>query len=1140
MEKLYRQIIGFLFGALLTGSLAGFVHYPVIAAPSGSVLSTGAWYRISVSETGIHRITYSDLVSMGIDPAGIDPRHIRIYGNGAGMLDEIAGAPRPADLLENSIFVSGENDGVFDTDDFILFYGEDPTVIKYNYFYLQYEHEKNFYSDETCYFLTASLGPGKRVEGAVSIPASPTHEVYHSEELVYHEKDEVNLIKSGKIWVGEVFSSQLRQDFIFDLKHADLSYPVVFKAYLVGKSTTNTEINIYANGEFLEELDVPNTVLGSQIYARPVISNFETFDSQSREVTIGVEFIKPGINDIAWLNYIELNYMRNLVFDGGQLSIRNIRAAGPGNIARYHLQTGNPFPAVWDVTDIGDVRTMDLQPESNGAAFKVTADTLREFIVFDGTAYLSPEFIEVVANQDLRSLQPVDLLVVTHPDFMEQAQRLADHHRIFDGMSVHVVTPQLIYNEFSSGVQDISAIRDFVRLLYERNSPQQSLRYLLLFGDASYDYLGRLEPDHNFVPAYQTRESLKASASFVTDDFFGCINDDEGSNASGDVDVGIGRIPVHTVDQAREMVDKIIGYATGTGSFHGNWRNSITFVGDDEDNNIHLTQAEGLFGITDSLGPVYNVNKIYLDAYEQMQTPSGTRYPDAFEAIRRSVDQGSLIVNYTGHGGETGWAGERVLDIPAIQAFRNLQNMPVFVTATCEFSRYDDPSLVSAGELVFLNPDGGGIGLFTTTRLAYSTSNYALNKRFYDAAFKVDSITGEYPRLGDLIRLAKTPTSQNQKNFVLLGDPALMLAYPKMKVRTLDVTNMNSGRPADTLQALSTVTVTGQVEDWQGNRIESFSGYLYPTVFDKPGLYKTRGNDPSSKVVGFNIQDKVLYEGRVSVENGLFSFTFVVPRDITYNIGPGKISYYAVDTNTFTDAHGFSHVLVGGSDPLADPDLTGPEIKIYLNSTSFQSGDLTTPDPMLMVELFDESGINTVGNGIGHDIVAIIDEDYQMPVVLNDDFNPVTDSFQSGQILRQIGPFTDGIHTLTVRAWDVFNNSSEATVSFEVNTGARLILSDVRANPNPMRDGTTFTFRHNKPGSKFDVTVRVFGITGLPVAEFGYSFASSSQESIPFYWDPLSRNGIELIPGLYVYHLTVTAEDGSSSQASQKLMQIRY
>lgn len=1104
-----------------------------------SVLSEGAWYRIGVMETGLHRIGAEDLAAMGIDPSMIDPRNLRLYGNGPGMLDEANSSPRIIDLKENSIYVHGEHDGKFDPEDYLLFYGQSPVKTSYNFFYQQFEREINFYTDRTYYFLTTGDGlPGKRIQQGEMIAEEPTHIVSHFNELAWHEKEELNLIKSGKVWYGEVFKDQLKYDFEFRLAGAEISETAFLKVSAVGKSTTNTVFSISMNGAPLTTMDVPSVVLGSTIYARPVVTNYESFDITGEDVTVSVEFARPGPNDLGWLNYIEINYPRRLDFAGGQLSFRKSATVGPGNISLFRVSTGINNVHAWDVTDIGEITELPVSPVSSGFEIKSRTDVLREYIIFDGSAYFQPEFVEKSENQNLRSLAPVDFVIVSHPLFLEQARRLADHHLVADGMTSVVVTPQEIYNEFSSGAQDVTAIRDFMKMLYDRSGIRRQPRYLLLFGDASYDYKGRVQPDHNFVPAYQSRESLKWAASFVTDDYFGCLDNDEGSNGSGTVDVGIGRFPVHTIEQAKDVVDKSLRYMIQDFSNSGPWRNMIVYVGDDEDNNIHLNQAEGLAEITDSLGPVYNINKIYLDAYAQLQTPSGMRYPDVNAAINKSVEDGCLIMNYTGHGGEIGWATERVLDIPAIQAFRNIDRMPAFVTATCEFSRYDDPSLVSGGELLILNPNGGGVGLFTTTRLAYSQSNYALNKRFYNAAFELDSLTGEYPRMGDLIRVSKTPSNQNIKNFVLLGNPALMLAYPKMKVRTLSVFNENLDRPVDTIQAMSKITVTGQVEDLAGNILTGFNGVLHASVYDKPVLYKTRGNDPASKVANFHIQDKLLFRGESSVENGEFSFTFIVPIDISYQLGQGKISYYAVDTNTWTDAHGHEAIFIGGSDNSGVEDLQGPDISLYLNSLSFESGDLTTPSPMLIAKLFDESGINTVGNGIGHDIVAVIDGNYQMPVLLNDHYRPDANTFQSGEITYPLGPFTNGVHTLSLRAWDIFNNSSEKTITFQVNTGAMLIIGDAYAYPNPSNGGTYFMFTHNKPGATLDVNIQIFNLMGQPVRTILDTFTTESTESRAIWWSGLDESGNELSPGFYVYMIRARSDDGYESTATQKLIRI--
>jgi len=1104
-----------------------------------SVLREGDWFRIAVRQTGVHILTYQDLVDMGFNPGQSDPRKISLFGNGNGMLPEPNSMDRPDDLTENAIFVAGEEDGRFDPDDYILFFGLAAVKVYFNNFYDYFEHEVNFYTDETYYFLTQRPVNGKRIQEESAIYTEPTHEVTTFQDFVYYEKEAVNLIKSGKIWYGEVFDQKLDYTFPFHLPGKVNEEPVILKLSLAGRTTSRTNFEVMVSDQLQMELDVPSIVLNSQIYGRPILSGFEPFYTSNDSAVIRIIYNKTGTIDKGWLNYIELNYIRNLEHTGNQLLFRDMRIVGDSVVARYHLSGAAPGTTVWDITDPAMVLNIPVTAESNGVTITTSADSGREFVAFSPGAYYSPEFVERVENQDLHAMGSADYIIVAHPLFLEQANRLADFHRQYSGMQVHIVTPRQIYNEFSSGAQDVSAIRDFVKMIYDRAGDGEEPRYLLLFGDASYDYKRFLEIDNNFVPAYQSRESLKAAASFVTDDFFGCMDIDEGSNGSGTMDLGVGRFPVHTLEQAKAMVDKTIQYMSPVRENFGPWRNSICFIGDDEDNNTHFGQAEGLVKIADSLGPAYNVNKIYLDAYSQLKTPSGNRYPDVNKAIDQVVGEGALIVNYTGHGGEIAWAEERILDIPAIQSYTNLNSLPTFVTATCEFSRYDDPGLVSAGELVFLNPEGAGIGLFTTTRLAFSQSNYALNKRFYYESFIIDPLTGEYPRQGDLIRVAKTPSNQNIKNFVLLGDPALMLAYPKMKVSALNVLNERSGRMTDTISAQSKVTIEGQVEDLQGNRLEGFNGTVHVTVFDKPVLYTTRANDPSSKVADFYMQDKKIFRGEASVANGLFSFSFIVPVDISYQFGDGKISYYALDTNNLIDAQGYDHIIVGGQDELAITDDKGPDISLYLNVLSFESGDITTSSPTLIVKLFDESGINTVGNGIGHDISAVVDGNNREPIILNDYFTPATDSYQSGEILYRIGPFADGLHTLTLKAWDVMNNSSESTITFIINTSNRLFLGNLEARPNPFRDQVFFHFGHNKPGASMDVTISIFNLSGLFIHELRYAIQPESADSGPLYWNGRDSSGNELLPGLYVYRLKVRSDDGYESILSEKFFRIR-
>jgi hypothetical protein len=1103
-----------------------------------SVLSTGDWYKVSVSRSGIHKIDYEDLESYGIDPESINPQYISIYGNGGSMLPESTAQLRPDDLLENAIRVIGEEDGYFDESDYILFYAEGPVRWTYNTIYKIYEHDINLYTDRIYYFLHIGDSPGKRVEMEPAIDEIPDKVISTTDVFQYHENDSVNLIKSGKEWYGEVYHDKTSYDYVFTFPNLILDSHIYLKSNLVARSTEVSHFTISLGDQYLEEQEIGSVQPGSSIYARTMTTRIIECMPGGNELRFTIDYDKPNSTATGWLNYIHVSGKSNLVFSGGQRSFRNIESVGMGFIAQFNITTQLSNIRVWDVTEPDACHAEEVFAENDGYAIRVFANELREYIVFDETDFYRPEFVKKVENQNLHGLSPANLVIIVHPPFMAEALRLADFHRQHSHLSVNVVTPDEIYNEFSSGAPDITGIRDFLKMIYDRNDNESELRYLLLFGDASYDYKDRIPEDNNLVPTFQSTESLKLASSFVTDDYYGCLDYGEGSNSSGTVDIGIGRFPVRTLEEATIVVDKVIHYATSSREVTQPWRNTVWLVADDEDNNIHLKQAEDLSEIMDTTAFGFNVNKIYLDSYLQQSSPVGYRYPEASEAINNAVLHGSLIVNYTGHGGETGWAAERVLDMPMIMGWDNYDRLPAFVTATCEFSRFDDPGLVSAGEWVLLNPRGGGIGLFTTTRLAYSQSNAALNRRLYQAAFQRDDITGKYPRMGDLMRAAKTPSSQNINNFVLLGDPALMLAYPYQQVVTTEINNVYSGKNTDTLQALSHVSITGQIEDFEGNLLENFHGKVYPTVFDKPVTYQTRANDASSKVTDFLIQNKVLYKGEVTVTAGQFSYSFIVPKDISYQFGLGKISYYAVDTTTFIDAQGYEEVFVGGADDLSVQDDQGPVIEIYLNDTTFISGDFTTSSPLLIVRLFDESGINTVGNGIGHEISAILDDYTQNPFILNDYYTPDPDSYKSGWVYYPFGNLEPGYHTLSLKAWDIYNNSSEATIAFVIDTVSSLKIYNAYNFPNPFREGTSFVFSHNKPGSNFEVMIDIYGLDGSYIQSLRYDFTSENLNSVSMPWDGRDSTGQPLSAGMYIYRLIVTADKSKQAVVSQKMILI--
>ena len=1137
---------------MLTGEFQKLVSFDLVAdisvipedhGPSRSVytehsvLNTGRWFKFAINNTGIHKITYNELNEMGLDAGSIDPRNIRIYGNGNGMLPEPNSMARYDDLLENAILVVGEEDGSFDPDDHILFYGMGPTVWKYSKFYQLYNHIYNLYTEETYYFITADLGPGKRIPDAPPEPQEPTYIIDKFDDYQYYESDEINLIKSGKEWYGEVFSEFLSYDFDFYFPDLDLESPVKLKINFAARSTEESEFTVYAIGEEIIREAIAPINLNSVVYARASTPNIVGFMPQDENIDITVEYNKPVPIATGWLNYIELNVTSHLIFHNGQLLFRYAGSVGDSSITQFELSGAGNEVRFWDVTHFQDVSEIDGFDISGGRAIRLLTDTLREFLAFDGTGFYQVSFVEEVQNQDLHACANTDMIIVTHPLFMDQAKQLADHHRTFDALSVLIVTPQQVYNEFSSGAQDVSAIRDFVKMLYDRAPRGTEPAYLLMFGDGSYDYKERVPDNSNFVPTFQSKESLKHALSFLTDDYFGCFDLSEGSNAAGTVDIGIGRFPVRSVEQAQVAVDKVIHYSRRAANVMGEWRNRICLVADDGDFNVHLKQAEELAVIIDTIQEVYNINKIYLDAYTQVSTPSGNRYPEVNKAIDKAVMDGALIVNYTGHGGELGWADEYVLDIPTINSWKNIDNMPVFMTATCEFSRFDDPGLTSGGELIFLSSEGAGIALFTTTRLAYSQSNFGMNKKFYLNAF--DTVDGSYQRLGDLIRHAKTPSGVNIRNIVLLGDPALMLAYPQKNVSTLRIYDEYARVETDTLKALSKITVNGKVTDHHGIDLQDFNGLLYPIVYDKPSVYSTLGNDYDSKITDFLLQNKVLYKGKVTVQEGAFTYSFIVPKDIAYQVDTGKISYYVYDTVNYRDGHGLCKPFVGSVNMLAPQDNKGPDLELFINHTQFRSGDITANNPVMLAYLYDESGLNTVGNSIGHDITGVLDGNENNPFILNDYFEPDQDSYEGGRIRYPLGFLENGQHTLKLKAWDVYNNSSETEIQFMIDENAPVDLSMVYNYPNPFSHTTTFTFRHRKPGQQLDIKIYIYNITGQLVTILEDSFSSEFLISDPIVWNGRNEGGDLLSSGMYIYKVIVKSEMGQVESLTNKMMIIR-
>ena len=839
---------------------------------SNSVLATGTWHKISVTKDGVYKMDGAFLKKLGIDPDSINPMNLRLYGNGGNQLPYVNSAFHYDDLQENSIVVFGEGDGKFDSTDYVLFYGQSQNRWKYFGTDKKFHHSINVYSDTTYYFINTDIGSGKRILTQPSSAIPPTNTVSSFDDYEFHELEQNNLLKSGRQWLGEIFDILTSYSFTFNFPNIITSSKVYAKVETAARRDVPGTDFSWSIGSSFSSFNVPN-VTTSNIYSTYYKTAYDTISIFPAGSSIVVTVTKTSPSPaIGWLNYIELNARRSLTMNGGQLIFRDINSANTGNVSKFIVSNASSTLEVWDVTDPINVQLQTTNFSGGSLDFTLPTDSLKEFIAFNGQSFLTPKKNGLVQNQDLHAMTPSELLIVTNPLFLTQANALADLHRTIDNMTVSVATTEQIYNEFSSGAQDVSAIRNFVKMFYDRAADSTELpKYLLIFGRGSYD-LKRTSNNTNYVPAYESLNSSDPTISYPSDDFYGMLDNNEGAwdYTSDILDIGVGRLPVKSVSEADITVAKITKYTSVPGTIEtgnscatdlcfglGDWTNSITFCADDEDASIHLDQAEQLATKVsmvndmvlprDSLHNNYNIDKIYLDAYQQVSTPGGERYPDATNALNRRVERGSLIINYTGHGGELGWAHERFLEIVHINSWKNQCKLPLFFTATCEFSRWDDPDRTSAGELTLLNPNGGSIGLMSTTRVVYSGPNAVLNNNFYDYTFS-PMANGKMPRLGDLHMLTKKSMAASQinhRNFSLLADPALSLNYPEYEVATTEI-NGSTPNPVspDTIRALSQVTVKGEVRDYNGNLISGFNGIVYPTVYDKAAsipLFPTMG-----------------------------------------------------------------------------------------------------------------------------------------------------------------------------------------------------------------------------------------------------------------------------------------------------------
>lgn len=1081
---------------------------------SRSVLADGNWYKLSVKEPGVYKIDLPLLNAMGISTTNLSSSQIRLFGNGGSMLPEDNALPRPDDLLQNALSVVDGGDGLLNGNDYVLFYAPGPHSWQNN------QHVQHLYADSVCYFLNIAPG-GLRIITDNAAPV-PNMQINSFDFHAFYEKELVNLLSSGKNWLGEEFNSAVSErNFAIPLPASGLTeINVHFRG--AARTTGGSRFEVYMNNVQLGNLSV--TPVSGNIFDTYATIADGTFTATG-PANFNIKYL-GNASAKGWLDHIEIFGRSPLTIPAeGSLHFRDTRSIG--RIGEFIINQANAQTQVWDITD--PIKPISIPTTLNGSTLRFTRDAaiLKEYIAFSNTT-AKPVYIGTVPNQNLHGGGPAEMLIITASSLRSEAERLAAYHQ------ATVVTVENIYNEFSSGIADPTAIRDFIKMQYDRHG----IKYLLLFGRASFDYKNRIPNNTNMVPTWQSASSFHGINSYMSDDYFGFLDNTDDIAGNPLLDVAIGRLPVRNITEAKAIVDKIITYHDQ--KTFGPWRNEMTFVADDEDDNLHLEDAEKVSSILTQEQPQYNISKIYLDAFPQVSDAGGSRYPAANEAVNNKMFNGTLVWNYTGHGSFSRLAEEAILEETSPDNWNNATRLPLMVTATCDFAPFDNPNFNSLGEQLLNRKEGGAIALMTTTRAVFAFSNLVMNSNYFRLAFQPGA-GGKMPTLGEGAMLAKNETYANfgdiinNRKFQLLGDPALTLAFPKWRVYT-DSINGQSVSSTDTLKALGKYTFQGSVRDAGGVIRTGYNGTITVTVFDKPAGRSTRGNDPTSRAVVYEEQDRILYKGNQNVQNGWFSYTFVVPKDIAQTSGNGKISYYT--SNETEDGGGFySQIAVNGTATEAPADNKGPEIKAWIDNEAFVDGGITSENPLLLLHLQDENGINATGNGIGHDIIAILDDSTRY-YVMNDFYEAIPGDFREGKVRFPLAGLPPGKHTLIIRAWDTHNNSSTININFIVVPKSTLAVENVSNYPNPFRQQTRFVFSHNQQDADLDVVIRIFAATGQIVRTIRSTINGQTARYDGVPWNGTADSGVKVTPGIYFYQIAVRNRSGIEKVFGGKLIKL--
>ena len=1110
-----KKILFIAFWVLVSLPMMAGIH----SYAERSVLADGHWVKIRVSESGVCRMSFSELRS-----AGLEPSQVRVFGYGGAQKEQDFSKPNIDDLPQVPVYVG---------EDYILFYVQGP--ISWTYNGSRFAHTRNTYSDFGYYLLSDDAGDMLLFPEAEAVSGSPTDVTYYSYYQVQDE-DSVNLIDrtgvsgGGRTFYGEQFAAGQTRTFTFSTPYANGENSSVYIDMAANAATTST-VKAKLNNTSSKSIYISSIPDHYTFGVAGTISMNGASEEQNQRVTI--QFVNSNASALAWLNYIEITTPSELVMTGSYMGIRSLVNRNTTNPVRFLLRNTTASTQIWDVTDLAAIQRMPTTMVDDQLAWVGTqADGVHEYIAVntDGTKFVQAEVVGEVKNQNLHALSNIDYIIICPEGYEDVSEDLAKAHEAKQAITYAIVTDQQVYNEFSSGTPDATAYRWLMKMLYDRakNGIGQQPRWLLLMGHGTFDNRKLLRNSGtSLLLTYQSKNSVNEIKAYATDDYFAYLDDNEGAiDTQGRMDIGVGRLPVESLDEARTTVDKLIQYIRNEQT--GKWKNQLVYLADDGENGTHTETAEKSAELVRIKNPDFIVHKIFLDAYPQEVNASGESYPLAKNRVLNLLKNGVLFFNYSGHGGYNAITNESILNLKDIAGMTN-KNQAFWLFATCNFAQCDAGKR-SAAETAVLNPKGGAIGILAATRTVYASQNTNLNRSVCDTLFGHSDVFHYDMTLGEAISIGKNllGSDENKLAYVLLGDPCMRLNYPTdYHVETL--TEM------DTLNALSVQHVEGRIIDEDLNTVSDFNGKVDITIYDKMQSIPTRDNDNAGgdpRVIAYNDYPNTIFSGATDVKDGLFNYTFMVPKDIRYNFDNGRIVYYAVTADSLETAEAVGHFeqfIIGGTGSTVAIDTIGPEMEIYLNSPAFRNGDKTYATPRFFANLYDKNGINTAGAGIGHDLMLIIDDDPKMIYSLNEYFTAANNSYQAGQVSYLMEELANGPHSLTFRAWDLLNNSTTKSLNFIVEAGLDPSIYNVTTYPNPVQQSGVvhLIVNYDQPDELIETEIYLYNTAGQMV----YSHKQDNPDAVSINLPSLGLN-----TGVYIYSVKIKSASSKYSTTSGKII----